>query len=131
MDHARRKFVDAFKTTSSKEIGKRGIEYFKKLYQIEDVITDFSPDEKIKIRAKKSKPLLEEIKKWVDEKRKKVPPQSVGAKAINYFHNEYPYLIRYLENGNLRISNCEVENKIRPHAQTLDQFEELLPFPKK
>ena len=64
----------------------------------------------------KAKPILEEMKVWVDEKRSKVTPKSVGGKAINYFFNEYQYLIRYLEDGNLNISNCGVENKIRPFA---------------
>ena len=64
----------------------------------------------------KAKPILEEMKVWVDEKRPKVTPKSVGGKAINYFFNEYQYLIRYLEDGKLNISNCGVENKIRPFA---------------
>lgn len=116
MDHARRKFVDAFKTSGAKDLGKRGLAFFKLLYKIEDEIEKMSPDEKKKIRQEKSKVILEEMKVWVDEKRQKTTPKSVGGKALNYFHNEYSYLIRYLEDGKLNISNCGVENKIRPFA---------------
>jgi transposase len=116
MDHARRKFRDAFKTSGSKDIGKRGLTYFKLLYKIEEDIEGRSPEEKYRIRQEKSKSILAEMKEWVDEKKAKVPPQSVGGKALNYFINEYPYLVGYLEDGKLNISNCGVENKIRPFA---------------
>lgn len=116
MDHARRKFKDAHSTSGGKDIGKRGLIFFKSIYKIEDEIEKMSPDEKKKVRQEKSKPILEEMKKWVDEKRTKITPKSVSGKAINYFHNEYIYLIGYLEDGTLNISNCGVENKIRPFA---------------
>lgn len=116
MDHARRKFKDAFSTSGGKDIGKKGLIFFKSLYKIEEEIEKLTPDEKKKVRQLKSKPILEEIKEWVDEKRPKVPPKSVSGKAINYFFNEYKYLVGYLEDGTLNISNCGVENKIRPFA---------------
>jgi hypothetical protein len=116
MDHARRKFRDAFKTSGSKDIGKRGLTYFKLLYKIEEDIEGRSPEEKYRVRQEKSKSILAELKEWVDEKKSKVPPQSVGGKALNYFINEYPYLVGYLDSGKLNISNCGVENKIRPFA---------------
>jgi transposase len=116
MDHARRKFKDAFNTSGGKDIGKRGLVFFKSLYKIEDDIEKLTPDEKKKARQEKSKPILEEMKKWADEKRPKITPKSVSGKAINYFCNEYIYLIGYLEDGTLNISNCGVENKIRPFA---------------
>ena len=116
MDHARRKFMDAFKTSGSKDIGKRGLTYFKLLYKIEEDINDRGTEEKYRVRQEKSKSILAEMKEWVEEKRAKVPPQSVGGKALSYFINEYPYLVGYLENGKFNISNCGVENKIRPFA---------------
>jgi len=116
MDHARRKFVEAFKTSGSKDIGKRGLTYFKLLYKIEEDIEGRSREEKYRIRQEKSKSVLEEMKGWVDEKKVKVPPKSVGGKALGYFINEYPYLVGFLEDGRFNISNCGVENKIRPFA---------------
>ena len=76
----------------------------------------FSPAEKLKVRQVESKKILTDMKTWVDDKRGKITPKSVGGKAINYFYNEYKYLIGYLEDGRFNISNCGVENKIRPFA---------------
>jgi transposase len=36
--------------------------------------------------------------------------------AVNYFLNEYPALLRYLEDGRFEIDNNLVENDIRPTA---------------
>lgn len=116
MDHARRKFRVAFKTTGGKAIGKKGLLFFKALYKIEEKIEKMSPDMKVKIRHEESKPILTELKNWVDEKRLTITPKSTAGIAINYFFNEYEYLIGYLEDGRLNISNCGVENKIRPFA---------------
>jgi transposase len=115
-DHGRRKFDEAFKTSGGKDIGKRGLIFYKALYKIEEKIEKFSPTDKLKVRQVESKEILTEMKTWVDDKRGKITPKSVGGKAINYFHNEYKYLIGYLEDGKLNISNCGVENKIRPFA---------------
>ena len=116
IDHARLKFKDSHITSGGKDISKRGLIFLKSFYKIEDEIENLSPNENKRIRQEKSKPILEEMKKWVDEKRPKINPKSVSGKAINYFYDEYKYLVGYLEDGRLNISNCGVENKIRPFA---------------
>lgn len=115
-DHARRKFDEAFKTSGGKDIGKKGLIFYKALYKIEERIENYSPEDKLKVRQEESKKIFLEMKSWVDDKRGKITPQSVGGKAINYFYNEYKYLSVFLEDGKINISNCGVENKIRPFA---------------
>jgi len=43
-----------------------------------------------------------------------VPPTSVTGQALHYLHNEWPKLIRYLDDGRLEIDNNLAENAIRP-----------------
>jgi len=38
----------------------------------------------------------------------------VTGKALNYLHNEWGKLIRYLDDGRLQIDNNAAENAIRP-----------------
>ncbi len=114
MDHCRRKFFDAMKSSGGKGVGKKGIGFLKKVYKVEKQIQDFKVKEKYRVRQSKSKPILEEMKKWIDEVRGKITPKSIAGKAINYAFNEWEYLIGYLEDGQLNISNAWVENKIRP-----------------
>lgn len=116
-DHCRRKFFEASKTSNGKGIGKKGIDRIKKLYKIEDKIRHLSPEEKKNIRKEKSLPLLEEFKSWIDGLRGKITPESRAGKAITYACNEWNYLVRYVEDGRLNISNAWVENAIRPFCK--------------
>lgn len=37
-------------------------------------------------------------------------------KAVTYTINQWPYLIKYIDYGEAEISNCWIENQIRPFA---------------
>lgn len=115
--HCRRKFFEATKA-SAKGVGlaNEAIGMIRKLYEVEDAIHDKGIEDRHRIRRDKSKPLLDEIRKWLDDHLGKVPPQSQLGKALHYAHNEWPYLIRYLDDGRLSIDNNMVENAIRPFA---------------
>ena len=43
-----------------------------------------------------------------------MPPKSAIGKALHYLHNQWPYLVRYLENGAYPIDNNPAKNAIRP-----------------
>lgn len=116
MDHCRRKFFDASKTSGGKNIGKKGVNLIDKLYEIEEKIENLSLEERYSIRQEKSVPLLVEIKSWIDEVRSEITPKSVAGKAIHYAFNEWQYLIKYTENPAYNISNILIENAIRPFA---------------
>ncbi len=60
--------------------------------------------------------ILDELKEWIDEIRPKITPKSIAGKAINYTFNEWEYLVGYLENGSLNMSNILIENAVRPFA---------------
>ena len=51
---------------------------------------------------------------WLDEALPQVPPTSATGKALNYLHNEWDKLVRYLDDGRLEIDNNGAENAIRP-----------------
>lgn len=117
MAHCRRKFFEASKA-SAKGVGlaSEAIEIIRKLYEVEKTIKDKNIEDRHRIRLAESKPLLDEFRKWLDDNLGKVPPQSQLGKALHYAHNEWPCLIRYLEDGRLNIDNNMVENAIRPFA---------------
>jgi transposase len=117
--HARRKFDEALKALGKKHPGKggratKGLVYIQKLYRIERRVKDASPQERQHYRNEHARPLLEEIRQWLDAALPEVPPTSATGKALNYLHNEWPKLMRYLEDGRLAIDNNRIENAIRP-----------------
>lgn len=91
--HARRKFFDAFKSSQGNIIGKQGLVFFKKLYEVEDKIRELPPAEKLESRQSESLKIANDFKEWVDEKISKTTPKSIGGSALGYVTNEWKYLL--------------------------------------
>ena len=117
MAHARRKFSDAVKAQGKKnKTGKahRGLALIQKLYRIEKQVRKLEPKQRHDHRQRHARPILDKLRTWLDEALPQVPPTSATGKALNYLHNEWDKLIRYLDDGRLEIDNNAAENAIRP-----------------
>jgi transposase len=117
--HVRRKFEQSLKASKdTKGKATEGLSFITKLYQIERYSKNLNHSEKelFQVRQNKSKPVLDKFRTWLDAHKDSVAPKSLLGKAILYAHNEWPHLIRYVENGALRPDNNFVENAIRPFA---------------
>ena len=53
---------------------------------------------------------------------KKAPPKSALGKALHYLREQWPWLIRYLEDGRLEISNNRAERSIKPFVMDRKNF---------
>ena len=51
---------------------------------------------------------------WANEMQAKTAPKSTLGKALHYLLEQWPYLIRYLEDGRLELSNNRAERSIKP-----------------
>jgi hypothetical protein len=119
MAHARRNFSDAVKGQGkNKRVGKaqQGLTWIQKLYRIEKVARtkEMLPEERKLYRQQHAAPILEKMRTWLDASLPNVPPGTLTGKALNYLNNEWPKLVRYLEDGRLEIDNNLAENAIRP-----------------
>ena len=115
--HARRKFSEAVKAQGKKKKrGKahRGLVLMQKLYRVETQARTLSAPERYVHRQRHARPILDTMRSWLDEALPQVPPMSATGKALNYLHNEWHKLIRYLDDGRLEIDNNGAENAIRP-----------------
>jgi transposase len=117
MAHARRRFSDAVKAQGrNHKQGKahQGLSLIRKLYRVEGQARKLTPDERYAHRQQQARPVLEEMRTWLDQSLPQIPPSSATGKALNYLHNEWGQLIRYLDDGRLEIDNNGAENAIRP-----------------
>ena len=115
--HARRKFDEAIKGQSKKRkstIAWRGFKFIQRLYEIERAYKDAKPPVRYRARQDQAQPILTEMREWLDQALPQVPPETLAGKALTYLNNQWPQLIRYLDDGRLRIDNNLVENAIRP-----------------
>ena len=114
--HARRRFVDASKVLPA---GKRGraheaLALIGQLYAVEKACRELSDAERLAQRQTRSRAVIDELRRWLDQVLPTVPPSSVLGGALGYLHRQWPRLIRYLERGDLPIDNNPAENAIRP-----------------
>ena len=113
--HARRKFHELWANHGSK-VGEQALRYFQLLFEIEDDVAHCTPDERRRIRQRKSRRVAVALHKWLLRQRQQVPDGSATAKAIDYSLKRWEALTRYIGDGDLPISNNWVENQIRPIA---------------
>ena len=112
--HARRKFKEAQTAQPKGKTGKAdmALSMIQKLYRIEVSLKDKSTGEKYQLRQEKAKPLLEQFYQWLAKAN--VVAKSALGKAIQYCQNQWPKLIRYIEEGHLSIDNNRSERVIKP-----------------
>ncbi len=115
-DHARRYFIESCE--SAPETSSAALARIKLLYRVERKLKQANapPEEIQRIRQKESVPILTEFKEWLDQEQDKELPASAISKAINYTLNQWEALSAYVREGNVPISNCAVENAMRPVA---------------
>jgi transposase len=117
--HARRKFDEALKAQGKKTHAKAGkammgMNYIRKLYRIEKALKDHSPEQRHRAREQQARAIVKQLRDWLDKSLPEVPPGTLTGKALHYLHNQWHKLVRYLEDGRLRMDNNLIENAIRP-----------------
>lgn len=115
-DHCRRKFTDVIKVADKERKGKAAelLVHINKLYEIEREAKDFHVHDRMLYRQEKSRPVIDIIQEQIPGVN--APPKSLPGVAMTYINNQWPYLIRYIDHGEVPISNCWIENQIRPFA---------------
>jgi transposase len=69
-----------------------------------------------RVRQDRARAKLTEMRAWLDRRLSDVLPKSMTGKALSYMDNEWEYLSRYVESGELSIDNNLAERAIRPFA---------------
>lgn len=112
--HVRRKFVDAEPTDPV--LAKEAVDRIRALFQIEEAAQDLSDAARAELRGEQARPRLAEFRAWLELAETQALPKSPLGKAIGYAQNQWPALLRYVEDGRLAISNNAAERALRPFA---------------
>jgi len=118
--HTRRKFNDALKVLKKEErIGTYsniGLEYCNKLFELERKFDEMklTHEERVKQRELQSKHVAEEFFAWAEDTLPKAMPKSKLADALGYAVNQKKWLMNFLLDGRLELSNNRAERTIRP-----------------
>ena len=116
--HARRKFDEALQTLpKEKRQGSPaavGECYCTKLFQLEETLSELTAEERYNKRLELERPVLDALLAWAEDASAKTAPKSALGKALHYLREQWPYLVRYLEDGRLELSNNRAERSIKP-----------------
>jgi hypothetical protein len=105
MSHGRRKFVEA--ALLGDKVALEALHLVAPLFVVERQATDAgdTADERLARRQEHSKPVIENIRVWLDEKRPFFPPKTALGKAIGYMTRQWHRLILFLDDGNIELTN--------------------------
>ena len=113
--HARRKFHDIHlahaSPTTTEALARIGA-----LYAIEDEIRGKPADLRLSVRQTRARPLLDDLRKWMEKALRSLSSKSETAAAIRYALSRWRALTRYTEDGLLEIDNSAAERALRAVA---------------
>ena len=113
--HARRKFHDIHvvhaSPTTTEALARIGA-----LYGIEEEIRGKPAELRWSVRQERAKPLLEDLRTWMEKALRNLSAKSETAGAIRYALSRWRALVRYSEDGTLEIDNSAAERALRAVA---------------
>lgn len=115
--HLRRKFDEAVNALPKEQragcAALEGLEYCNALFGIEQELAGLPPEGRYEQRLTRSKPVMDALLAWAETKSAAAPKSALG-RSLYYLREQWPYLIRYLEDGRLEISNNRAERNVKP-----------------
>jgi transposase len=110
--HVRRKFYDVHHATAS-PIALVPIQRIAALFAIESSMSGQSPERRAAVRQQQARPLLDQLKAFLDTALDRISSKSALAQAIRYALSRWTALERYLADGRLDMSNNAAERAMR------------------
>ncbi len=113
--HLRRDFFD-IAAGGNAPIASEALQRIAALYAIEEKIRGRSADERHAVRQTETKPLIEALKTWLEQKLEIVAKRGRLGEAIRYGLTRWEGFTRFLDDGCIEIDSNIVERSIRPIA---------------
>ena len=115
MAHIRRKFVDVQQSQGS-AIAEAAIKRIAQLYAVENEARGKPPDQRVRIRQAKAKPILDELEVWLGAQLSRISGKTPLASAIRYAITRLKRLRPYIDHGVLELDNNTAERAMRSIA---------------
>jgi transposase len=113
--HVRRQFYEIQADTPA-PIAAEALVRIAALYAVEADIRGRSADERRQARQRRTKPLADALRLWLEARLATVSGKSTIAAAIRYALSRWEGLSRFLDDGRVEIDSNVVERSIRPIA---------------
>ena len=104
-----------FQSTGS-PIAEEALERIRDIYLVEAAIRGQPPPFRLAARRQHARPLVDDLRLWLDRQLPQVPGRSGLAEAIRYAIARWAGLKRFLDDGRVELDTNPVERAIRPVA---------------
>ena len=111
--HGRRRLVEAAR--SGDQIALEGLRIIARIFAIERAATlagDTADDRRAR-RDLHTRPILEELRAWLEDKRGIIPPKTPLGRGLGYLHRQWKRLLLFLDDGNIEATNNRRERELR------------------
>jgi transposase len=111
--HARRRLVEAAR--GGDRIALEGVRILARLFAVEREST-CAGDGAEQRRARRfqfSRPILDELRAWIERQKAIVPPKTALGKGLGYLERQWPRLLLFLDDGNIEATNNRRERELR------------------
>jgi L-alanine-DL-glutamate epimerase-like enolase superfamily enzyme/transposase len=103
--HGRRRLVEAARAGDA--IALEGVRLIAPIFAIEreSTLAGDTAEQRRARRDQKTRPVLEELRRWLDHQREVIPPKTPLGRGLGYLHRQWHRLILFLEDGNIEATN--------------------------
>jgi hypothetical protein len=111
--HGRRRFVACAR--AGDDLALVAVRKIRRLFAVErlSALHGETPEQRLVRRQRDSAPAIADLRAWVEEQRKVIPPKSAMGKALGYLHRQWNRLVLFLTDGTIELTNNRVERELR------------------
>ena len=111
--HARRRLVEAAR--GGDRVALEGVRIIAKLFAVERDSSRAGDNahERRDRRQRDSRPVLGELREWLDRQNAITPPKTPLGKGLGYLDRQWPRLLLFLHDGNIEATNNRRERELR------------------
>ncbi len=108
----RRKF-EACHILGATDATTTAMAYFRRLFDIEELCREMSDEDRLDVRQKHSRPLVESLYDWMVQQSVGLLPKSKLLGAINYMLKRWDSFTRFLESGAIPMDSNLAERSLK------------------
>lgn len=111
--HGRRGLIDAARAGDA--IALEGVRLIAPLFAVEraSALAGDNAEQRRIRRHQQTRPILAELRRWLDQQREVIPPKTPLGRALGYLHRQWHRLLLFLEDGNIEATNNRRERELR------------------
>lgn len=111
--HGRRGFVEAARLGDA--FALEAVHLIAPIFRIEreSKLAGDNAEQRLARRRAQTRPVIDELEKWLGEKRGLIPPKTPLGRALGYLHRQWKRLVLFLDDGNIEATNNRRERELR------------------